>query len=156
MTSEDVEQVIKDQSELWIEKLEKPKDKGKGKGKETEAASQTRKDPEKEKKKTTEKEKEKEKTALEKDTEQTDKSKTSIGKKRPCTTDTGSSPRTKWKSLKPAFHTVFMENNFEGIADRVYGTMTEPLTAITTVQEVLKQMIETQVMKLKMLMRHTS
>ena len=47
MTLEDVEQVIKDQSELWIENLEKPKDKGKGK--ETEAALQTRKDLEKEK-----------------------------------------------------------------------------------------------------------
>ena len=49
MTSEDVEQVIKDQLELWVEKLDKLKDKGKGK--ETDAASQTRKDPEKEKEK---------------------------------------------------------------------------------------------------------
>lgn len=31
MTSEDVEQVIKNQSELWVEKPEKPNDKGKGK-----------------------------------------------------------------------------------------------------------------------------
>ena len=45
MTSEDVEQVIKVQPELWDEKLEKPKDKGKGK--EMESASQTRKYPEK-------------------------------------------------------------------------------------------------------------
>ena len=37
ITSEDVEQVIKDQLELWIEKPEKQKDKGKGK--EIEAAS---------------------------------------------------------------------------------------------------------------------
>lgn len=60
MIAEDVEQVIKDQPELWIEKLRKMKDKGKGK--ETEAALQTRKDPEKDKEKTPEKEKEKEKT----------------------------------------------------------------------------------------------
>ena len=43
MTSEDVEQVIKDQLELWVERLEKTKDKGKGK--EMKATSQTRKDP---------------------------------------------------------------------------------------------------------------
>lgn len=79
MTSEDVEQVIKDQPELWIEKPEKPKDKGKGK--ETEAASQTRKDPEKDKEKATEKEKEKEKTTLEKYIEYMEKSKTSVGEK---------------------------------------------------------------------------
>jgi len=42
MTSEDVEQVIKDQPEFWVENPEKPKDKGKGK--EMEALSQTRKE----------------------------------------------------------------------------------------------------------------
>ena len=47
-----------------------------------------------------------------------------------------------------------MENNFEGISDRVYGTMIEPLIAITTAQEVLKQTIETQLTELKMLMSH--
>lgn len=130
MTSEDVKQVIKDQSELWIEKLGKTKDKGKGK--ETEATSQTKKDPKRDKEKTTEKEKEKEKTALEKDIEQTQRRKTSIGEKWPCTTDTGSLLRTKRKSSRHAYHTVMMENDFEGIADRVYGTMTEPLTVITT------------------------
>jgi hypothetical protein len=40
MTSEDVEQAIKDQPELWVENPEKTKDKGKGE--ETEAASQTK------------------------------------------------------------------------------------------------------------------
>ena len=45
MTSEDVEQVIKDQPKLWVENPEKLKDNGKGK--ETEVASQTRKDLEK-------------------------------------------------------------------------------------------------------------
>ena len=130
MTSEDVEQVIKYQPELWIEKPEKPKDKRKAK--EIEATSQTRKDPKKAKEKAIEKEKENEKTMLEKDIEQTEKSKTSVGEKRPCTTNTGSSPRTKWKSLRPPYHTTLLENDFEGIADRVYGTMTEPLTTITT------------------------
>jgi hypothetical protein len=48
-----------------------------------------------------------------------------------------------------------MENDFEGIADRVYGTMIEPLTMITTAQEVLKQMIETKLTELKTLMSHT-
>ena len=69
MTLEDVEQVIKDQPKLWIEKLEKPKDKGKGK--EMEVASQTRKDPKNEN----------EKTMPEKDIEQTEKNKTSIHEK---------------------------------------------------------------------------
>jgi hypothetical protein len=78
MTSEDVEQVIKDQSELWVENPEKPKDKGKGK--ETKIASQTRKDPEKEKEKKESKGNE-EKTMPERDTEQIDKSKKSIGEK---------------------------------------------------------------------------
>ena len=47
-----------------------------------------------------------------------------------------------------------MENDFEGIVDRVYGTMMELLIVITTVQEVLKQTIETQLMELKTLMSH--
>ena len=78
MTSEDVEQVIQDRSELWVEKPEKPKDKGKGK--EMKAASQTRKDPEK-KKEQKESEGNEEKTVPEKDMEQTDKRKESIGEK---------------------------------------------------------------------------
>ena len=112
--------------------------KDKGKGKETEAALQTRKDPERDKEKTTEKEKEKEKNAPKKDTEQTKRRKTFVGEKQPCITDIGSSPKTKHKSSKPGFHIVLMENNFKGIADRVYGTMTEPFTMIATAQEVLK------------------
>ena len=92
----------------------------------------------------------------EKDTKQTERSKTSIGEKRPHTTDTRSSPRTKRKSSILTFHMVLMENDFEGIADRVYGIMTKPLTAITTVQEVLKKTIEIELTELKMLMSHTS
>ena len=36
MTQEDIEQVIKDQPEMWVEKPEKQKEKDKGKGKEKE------------------------------------------------------------------------------------------------------------------------
>ena len=121
MTTQDVEQVIKDQPELWIEKPEKAKDKGKGK--EIEAASQTRKDPEKEKEKTTKKEKEKAKIAPNKDAEQIEKSKTSVGEKRPHQTDTGSSPRKKMKISRPTFQEVLHEDDFESIADRVYDTI---------------------------------
>ena len=46
------------------------------------------------------------------------------------------------------------EDNFKSIADRVYDTMLEPITAITTAKEVLKQTIETQLTELKMLMSH--
>ena len=47
-----------------------------------------------------------------------------------------------------------MENDFEGIADRVYRTMTKPLTVITTTQEIFKKKIETHLTELKMLMSH--
>ena len=94
MTQEDIEQAIKDQSELWVEKLEKQKEKEKGKGKGKETAPETRNDQEKEKEKKESKGKE-EKTVPEKDKEEIDKSKTSISEKRPCTSDTGSSPRKK-------------------------------------------------------------
>ena len=46
------------------------------------------------------------------------------------------------------------EDDFESIVDRVYDTMSEPITVITTTQEALKQIIETQLMELKMLMSH--
>ena len=119
-----------------------------------EAASQTRKDPEKEKEKTTEKEKEKAKTAPEKDVEQTEKRKISIEEKQPCQTNMGSSPRKKRKSSRPTFQAVLHEDDFESIADRVYDTMSEPITTITTAQEVLKQTIETQLTELKTLVSH--
>lgn len=154
MMQEDIEQIIKDQPELWDENLEKQKEKDKGKGKEKETVPETRKDQEKEKEKKESKGKE-EKIVPEKDKEETDKSKTSIGEKQPRTTDTGSSPRMKKKSSKPTFQTVLQEEDFEGIADRVYGTMSESLTVITTVPEALKQTIETQLTELKTLMSHT-
>ena len=134
MTQEDIEQVIKDQLEVWDEKPEKQKEK--------ETTSETRKDPEKEKEKKEIKRKE-EKTAPEKDKEETYKRKTSIGEKQPCTIDTGSSPRKKHKSSRPTFQAILHEDNFESIADRVYGTMSLPITTITTTQEALKRTIET-------------
>ena len=72
MMQEDIEQVIKDQPKIWVEKPEKQKEKDKGKGKEKETAPETRKDLEKEKE---------QKTTPEKDKEETDKRKTSIGEK---------------------------------------------------------------------------
>lgn len=65
MMPEDVEQVIKDQPKLCVEKPKKQKEKDKGKGKEKEIAPETRKDPKKEKEKKESKGKE-EKTAPEK------------------------------------------------------------------------------------------
>ena len=76
MTQEDIEQVIKNQLEIWVENPEKEKEKEKGKGKEKE-------------------------TELEKDKEEVkekDKGKATIGEKQPSTTDTGSSLRKKRKS----------------------------------------------------------
>ena len=142
MTTEDVGQVIKDQTKIWIEMLEKAKDKGKGK--EMEAASQTRKDPEKEKAK----------IVLEKDAEQIEKRKTFVGEKRPRQTNTGSSPRKKMKSSRPTYQAVLHEDYFESIADKVYNTISELITTITTTQEALKQTIETQLMELRMLVSH--
>ena len=46
------------------------------------------------------------------------------------------------------------EDDFESIADRVYDTMSEPITVITTAQEALKQTIETQITELKTLVSH--
>ena len=44
MSQEDIEQVIKDQPEVWVENLDKEKEKGKGKGKEQEEETQKEKD----------------------------------------------------------------------------------------------------------------
>ena len=142
MMQEDIEQVIKDQSEVWVENPEKQKEKDKGKGKEKETMPEIRKDPGKEKEKKESKRKE-EKTMLEKDKEETERSKASIGKKRPSTVDTGSSPRKKRESSKLTLQIVLHEDNIESIEDRVYGTMLESITSITTAQEALKQTIET-------------
>lgn len=119
MTWEDIEQVIKDQPELWVEAKENPKEKK-------------------------EKEKDKEKG----------KGKVPLGDKRPSTIDIGNSLRKKRRSVKPTYHAVLHEYDFESIADRVYDNMSELITAITFVQEVLKQTIEAQLTELKMLVNH--
>ena len=132
MTQEDIEHVINDRLEIWVEKLEKEKEQEKGKGKEKET------EPEKEKEEVKEK----------------DKGKATTGEKRPSTTDIGSLSRKKRKSSKWTYHAVLHEDDFESIADRVYDTMLELITTITTMQEALKQTIETQLTELKTLVSH--
>ena len=102
MTQEDIEQVIKDQLEIWVKKPEKEKEKEKRKGKEKEIAPEKGKGKEKDKEKEDNKGKDKE-SVPEKDKGEKEKSKASIGEKRPSTTDTGSSPRKKRKSSKPTY-----------------------------------------------------
>ena len=135
MTQEDIEQVIKDQPEIWVEKpkKEKEKEKEKGKGKEKEKDKDKGKGQE-------------QKIALEKDKEEVkeeDKRKATTGEKWQSTTDTGSSPRKKRRSSKPTYHAVLHKDDFESIADKVCDSMSKPITAITTTQEVLKYTIET-------------
>ena len=122
MTQEDIEQVIKDQPELWVKNLEKEKEKvkekekekGKGKKKENELAKEKEKDKEK------------------------DKGKAPLNEKWQGTKDIGCSSRKKRKISKPTYHAVLHEDDFESIADRVYDSMLQPITAITTAQEALK------------------
>lgn len=68
----------------------------------------------------------------EKDKEEIDKGKASIGEKWPSTTDTGSSPRKKRKSSKPTYHIVLCDVDFENITNRVCDSMSKPITSITT------------------------
>ena len=135
MTQEDIEQVIKDQPEIWVEKTEKEKEKGKGKEKET--TPEKREGKEKEKEKEDDKGKDKERV-LEKYKGEINKSKASIGEKRPSTTDTGSSPRKKRKSSKLTYQAVLHDDDLETIVDRVYDTISTPIIAMTIVQEALK------------------
>ena len=124
MTQEDIEQVIKDQPEIWVEKPEKEKEKGKGK---------------------------KEEEGKGKEKEEIDKRKASISEKHQSTTDMGSSPRKKRKISKPTYQAVLHDDDLETIADRVDNTISTRITAISTLQEALKQTIETQITELKML-----
>ena len=153
MTWEDIEQVIKDQLEIWVENPEKQKEKDKGKGKERETVLEKRKDPEKEKEKKESKGKE-ENTTMEKHKEEAERRKASIGEKWPSTTDTGSSPRKKRKSSKPTYQVVLHNDDLETNVDRVYDTISTLITAITTAQEAIKQTIETQIIELKTLVSH--
>ena len=82
MTQEDIEQVIKDQLEIWVENLEKENEKEKGKGKEKETALEKEKGKGKEKEKEEEDNKGKDKEKVsEKDKGETNKRKASIGEK---------------------------------------------------------------------------
>ena len=100
MTQEDIEQVIKDQSQLWVASKENPKEK-------------------KEKEKDKGKEKENESVKDKEEAKEKDKGKATISEKRPSTTDTGNSLRKKRKSSKPTYHAVLHEDDFESIADKV-------------------------------------
>ena len=144
MTQEDIEQVIKDQPEIWVvseenpqEKKKKEKEKGKGKEKEKEQDKELAKDQEKDKEK------------------EQDKGMVALGEKRPSTTNTSSSPRKKRKSSKPTYQVVLHDDDPETIVDRVSDNMYEPITTFKTTQEGLKQMIEVQFMELKTLVSHT-
>ena len=55
---------------------------------------------------------------------------------------------------KPTHHTVLYDDELKKIVDRVCDSMSRPITTITTVQEALKQTIETQIMELRMLVSH--
>ena len=50
---------------------------------------------------------------------------------------------------------VLNEDDFNTIADRVYRSITEPITTFTSAQETLKQTIEAQLTELKTLVSHT-
>ena len=71
-------------------------------------------------------------------------------------TDTRTLPRKKKKISKPTYQVVLNEDDFDTIADKVCDSMSEPITALKTVQEALKQTIEAQLTELKTLVSHTS
>ena len=112
MTQEDIEQVIKDQPEIWAVKEENPKE---------EKEKKTKEDQEKEKAK------------------EKDKGKETAREKRPSTSELGSSLRKKGRVAKPTYQAVLHDDDFNTIADRVYDSMSESITTFKTVQEALKQ-----------------
>jgi hypothetical protein len=95
-------------------------DKEKGKGKEQEEEKQK------------EKEKGKGKENVPKTQQEKAKETTLVSKKRPSTTDIGTSPRKKRKTSKPTYYIVLNDNDLENIADRVCNSMSRPITTITT------------------------
>ena len=127
MTQEDIEQVIKDQQEIWVAIEENPKE---------------------DKQKKIEKDQEKEKT------KEKDKGKETVGKKRPSTTDTGSTPRKKERVTKPTYQVVLHDDDFNTIADRFCDSMSEPIIAFTILQEALNKTIKSQLIELKSLVSH--
>jgi hypothetical protein len=102
MTQEDIEQVIKDQPELWVTSEENPKEK---KEKEKDKGKKKENEPAKDKEEAKEK----------------DKGKAPLAEKRPRTTDTRNSSRKKRRSVKPTYHAVLHEDEFEAIDHRNYN-----------------------------------
>ena len=92
--------------------------------------------PMKDKEKNAEKEQEKEKA------KEKDKGKATVGDKRPSTTELGSLTRKKTRVVKLTYQAVLHDDDFNTIADRVYDSMTEPITTFTTMQEAMKKTIE--------------
>lgn len=145
MTQEEIEQVIKDQPEIWAVIEENPKEE---KEKKTTREKEQKKEPAKDKEKKAEKDQEKDKA------KEKDKGKATLGEKRPSMTDTRSSPRKKERVSKPTYQAVVHDDDFNTNADRVYDSISESITTFTTVQEALKNTIEVQLMKLKSLVSH--
>jgi len=83
-----------------------------------------------------------------------DEGKATISEKQPSMTDIGNLPRKKRKSSRPTYQAVLNEDDFTTIADKVYDSMTEPITTFTSTQEALKQSIEAQLTELKTLVHH--
>ena len=84
----------------------------------------------------------------------TDKGKATIGEKQSGTIELGSSSRKKERVAKTTYQVVLHDDDFNSIMDRVYDSMTEPITTFTTTQEAMKKIIEAQLMELKSLVSH--
>lgn len=67
----------------------------------------------------------------------------------------GNLSKEEGKSFQPTYQTMLHDDDFNTIADRVYDSMSELITAFTTTQEALKKTIETQLTELKSLVSHT-
>ena len=79
-----------------------------------------------------------------------------VGEKRPGTTALGSLLRKKAKATKSTYQVVLHDDDFNTITDRVYDSMTEPITTFKTEQEVMEKAFEGQLTELKCLVSHTS
>ena len=79
-----------------------------------------------------------------------------VGEKRPGTTELGSLPRKKTRSTKLTYEAVLHDDDVNTIVDRFCESMTEPITAFTTMQEAMKKTIEMQLTELKSLVSHVS
>ena len=131
MTQEDIEQVIKDQPEIWVVREENTKEE-----KEKRQEKDPIKDQEKEKAK------------------QKDKGKVTLGEKKPSMTYTRNLLRKKTKISKPTYQAVLHNDDFDTIADKVCDNMFELITTFKTMQQALKQMIEAELTEMKTLVSH--